>query len=429
MAKELGNGACNGKNDRHCQDFNKCPVMYYEDGVLQDISETDDGSYLYGDANTKSSAKLEGHNKIKIVYETDGGSLSEIMIETAGYGPGENFGCHWNIFICLPANEEDAFTTGGLGLLGSPDGNPDNDWMEPDGTVIDTSDLRKRDFQGQEAFDYCTSNWCVSQEDSLMVPPLGASYNDIKCIDEEYIDFELDEACEVSVDAIHNVCDDYAFDLKANCEMECCLGGCNSINQVIDNVVKLTHPNEDPNDFDFKTDEENPFCDDDTYGSTGETVCPTASGNVVKVIHQTAAIPDDEPIIYGIVFKDASDIDHGREVSFRVANPFENNADTYIRYEKKVGQYANDPDCDKLIDTAPGCDEGDGALVTAGCIEYPGVPGFALVDVYFASGNLVGEGDPDTEVEKCCKPLDYSGVGVIKYSFKIQCSCPDAEQA
>ena len=75
-----------------------------------------------------------------------------------------------------------------------------------------------------------------------------------------------------------------------------------------------------------------------------------------------------------------------------------------------------------------GCDL-EALEIEVGCIEYPVVEPFALVDVYFASNEdpfVLNNAAPETEVEKCCKPPDYDrGYGVIKYTFKIECTCPD----
>lgn len=426
-AKVLGNGS--GNKNRHHYNGEGCPILYYEDGALKDISAVvDNEGYLYGEPGSKHYAQLDGHNKIKIV--TDDGNLSEIMLEVAGDGPGELFGCHWNFFVCLPNGEQQTFKDqlGGQGLLGSPDGNSQNDWTDADGNVLTlptNNNGKNTGTRGKEAFEYCTTNWCVGQEDSIMVPPPGSSYDAIKCFEEEYVDYDVDnDHCRLSADQIDKQCKDSPPLLLAACQLDCCLTRCNFIDEVIEEITDMVTLSEKDEDavYDLREDPETAICDGDVYLDTGETVCPTASGSVVKVLHETAAIPDGEPIIYGISFGDSLDDNHGREVSFRVGNPFGSNADTFVRYEKKVGQFANDPACDNLLDTASGC-QVEAPEITVGCIEYPNTEPFAIVDVYFASVDLSSDGE--TEVEKCCHPPEYNGVGVIKYSFKIQCGCPD----
>jgi len=165
-----------------------------------------------------------------------------------------------------------------------------------------------------------------------------------------------------------------------------------------------------------------PVCDD-PYDATCGNVCSSSYGSVVKVIHQTADIPSD-PIIYGIAFDD----DAGREVSFRVQNPFGSDADTYIRYKKKISIYAMDPACNSMLDLVPGCHL-ESPEITVGCIDHPGMANYAVVDVYFATtdtnGFIPDNADPGTKVEKCCHPRNVGAQSVIQYSFTIQCACPD----
>lgn len=417
----------------------RCPVLYYEGGKLQDIRDLPDNGFLYGDADSLNYAKLDGPNKIKIVHTTDKGSLSEIMLEVGGEGPGELFSCHWNLFVCLPENEEDRFRERlfegkGVGLLGSPDGNSQNDWTDVDGKKLTIPRNKKnKKIKGHAAFDYCRNNWCVSQEDSLMTYPENSSYGDVKCFDEEYIEFNMDDAqCIIAKDKVLRACEEKPLPLQPPCHLECCNRGCDVVDDEMDSVQKLKKLSDEERDmvYDLDFDEKSSLCDGDFHEATGETACPSSSRSTVKVIHKTADIPDGEPIIYGIRFADAVDDDHGREVSFRLDNPFANKADAFVRYEKKVGLLANDLACESIPDLVPGCDA-DAKEITVGCIEYPGIEPFALVEVYFASTDpfVLGNADAGTEVDKCCKPPDYSEERVIKYSFKIQCTCLDDESS
>ncbi len=136
-----------------------CPLLYYEDGELQDISSKTDGDFLYGDADSDTFVQLHDRNKIKIVTKTEADSISEIMLEAAGKGPGELFGCHWNLFVCLPQAEETAFKTSqSLGLMGSPNGNKMDDWTDIDGNILDLPtalNTKGIGTRGQEAYEYC----------------------------------------------------------------------------------------------------------------------------------------------------------------------------------------------------------------------------------------------------------------------------------
>ena len=79
---------------------NGCPFLFYVDGVMMDISQVPAGGYLYGDATSDASAKLEGSDKIRVKHKTSTGSFSEAMLMTEGDGPGEIWGCHWNFWVC-----------------------------------------------------------------------------------------------------------------------------------------------------------------------------------------------------------------------------------------------------------------------------------------------------------------------------------------
>jgi len=431
-AKVIPNGS---GNKGGCRKGDGCPVNFYVDGELRDISNLD-GDYLYGDESSAVSAKFSDYNQIRIKHTAPSGAISEIMLETAGDGPGELFSCHWNMFVCLPAADEDFFhhyeLELGEGLFGSPDNNSHNDWMTPEGDELDLPSHNGR--EGQAAYDYCLDNWCVSQEDSLMVYPEGTTYENVKCKKENFTTVDVNDpdfACVVSADHIKEVCGQKPLMIRAACEVDCCLGGCDAQDEMEDELTDLVDLSNDPDDCIYPTPTPPAaVCDDsDNFLSTGETACPSTAGeSIVKVIDSTTSveIPDGQPVIYGIKFIPVTDDDHGRRITFRVDNPFGSVADTYVRYQKEVGVHANDPACESLPGVQPGCDV-ESKEITVGCVEYPGVDAFTIVDVYFASLDpfVTGNADDSTEVEKCCKAPEYDGsIGIIKYSFKIQCVCP-----
>ncbi len=145
-----------------------CPLLFYIDGELQDISglsTPDDnfGDFLYGNEDSDVYVRFHSRNKIKIMTKTKKGSISEILLEVGGEGPGELFGCHFNFFVCLPNSEKDDFASS-VGLLGSPDLDPANDWIAHNGTVLPLppppASLRRsrgkvEGLRGEDAFHYC----------------------------------------------------------------------------------------------------------------------------------------------------------------------------------------------------------------------------------------------------------------------------------
>jgi len=73
-----------------------------------------------------------------------------------------------------------------IGLLGSRNGNVNDDWIQPDGTPLPppASD-EERLFSS--AYDYCTTNWCVSNAaDSIFEYGTGELFSSIYQCDAPY---------------------------------------------------------------------------------------------------------------------------------------------------------------------------------------------------------------------------------------------------
>jgi hypothetical protein len=160
---------------------------------------------------------------------------SSSSISCSYFHSGELFSCHWAFWVCLPSDEQEQFKEYSVGLFGSPDGIQENDWKNVEGETLPISGV-----VGKGAFDYCRENWCVSQEDSLMVYPEGTTYEDHKCAIQEYIEFSVyDENCVISAEKIIEKCADKSPVFIHSCQIECCFGGCGSIDDVIDEIVEL----------------------------------------------------------------------------------------------------------------------------------------------------------------------------------------------
>ena len=173
-------------------------------------------------------------------------------------------------------------------------------------------------------------------------------------------------------------------------------------------------------------------CDEYGYKATGDSICQASDKGIVSLVQKSSdRLPRDDPdLIYGIELEYAKDDNVGRSIKFRVANPFADEADIFVRYKKMVGQYAYEPRCESMPNTKSGCDL-DAPEIEVGCVEYPGVEPFALVNVYFVSkqdNSFIRLNAKDgAAVEKCCRPpAEYNDddYGVVKYTYKIQCACP-----
>merc|ERR1712025_704939 len=172
-----------------------------------------------------------------------------------------------------------------------------------------------------------------------------------------------------------------------------------------------------------------PVCDESYKVLTNETVCPSAPEGIVKLIKQSARLPEGEPVLYDILLEPPADGNSAHTVKFKVDNPFTNHTDIYVKHVKKVGEFAMDPTCESMPFTA-GC-EHEAPVIEVGCHEYEGVDPFALVNICFASNSDcmvmdIGSGG-DVTIDKCCQPPDdYEvGYGVIEYTFEIKCVCPE----
>jgi len=224
-----------------------CPVYFYLDGVFIDISGVPDGGYLYGDASSDHSVKLTDWNQIDISHKTgvnaDGADVfSSSIIWIEGGGPFSEWSCILSFFICLPADEESLFREQSLGLMGTPTGTTKDDWMGVDGQTLMIPDTDRV----KASFDYCVENWCVDQVDSNMVYEEGLTFDDYKCENQEYFEFDV-EKCANAAEIIA-LCVDSPQPVA--CQMDACAGGGTDVVDIIDNINNITtNGNEDPDDL------------------------------------------------------------------------------------------------------------------------------------------------------------------------------------
>lgn len=271
-------------------------------------------------------------------------------------------------------------------------------------------------------------SWCVKQEDNLIVPPHDWTFEDIACKHEEYIDPTDPDVCKMSQTAIHQYCKDEKseFWVKA-CHTECCIGGanaCKAEDEIKDDLCDTTDcgdgeklgGSEDDREIGIDPPTEAPACEDNDFVGVGTDIC--VGEDIVKIIHEPVDIPDGQPIIYGIEHKPA-ETGIGKQVTFKVDNPFDESVDIHVRYQTTVGEHAADPACNSYEDVPFGCYE-PAKSVWAACIDYPHIEAFALVDVYIVTTDRnVLDARLDGDVEQCCHARDVEGAGVVKYSFKI----------
>jgi len=196
-----------------------CPTMFYIDNTLQDISDVEDDGYLYGDAASDYSAKLEGHViQVKHLAGVSNGEkyFSNSVVQIEGTGPFSEWSCIITFYICLPQEEKELFEQYSVGLLGSPNGQPHDDWMGQDGQTL----MIPSHDRAQASFDYCTENWCVEAVDSIMTYEENSSYNDYKCDNQDFHEFDVNK-CPNSEEIV-SLCADHST--PTTCQMEKCAG-------------------------------------------------------------------------------------------------------------------------------------------------------------------------------------------------------------
>jgi len=404
---------------------NSCPLLMHIDGALIDISQVGPYGFFYGDQNSEVSIQNINNRAILMSFTTETGDKAEVHIVTRGHGPGELWSCHFDFWICLPASEQEQFMEPGAstGLLGTPDGNTSNEWTDSDGNQID---LIFQENWHKTLIEYCYTNHCVEQYDTIMTPPKGQTWEDIKCHTVDYVPFDPESpTCVLSADQIHDACDHHPPLTVEACMLDCCEGGCDQIDEVIDEIIEVKTLSEEEEDhlYDIVLTPEAGCVEGDLL-NTKDTVCPSCETEVVKLLSSTGTAPLPKEDIFYDIKMDAGGDTTGRTLKFKVQNPYDTNADIYVKYGKSVfGHAFMDPKCDPFLSVPSDCND-DAVELEVACHDYEGVAPFALVQVYFASPSLEGS---FTDIDQCCLTGDEvtKGKGSVMYSFEIQCACPD----
>lgn len=413
-----------------------CPLLYYEDGILKDISTVGKNGFYYGHHGADHLAQNINNHAIRIAHKLPDGSYAEAHLIAKGAGPNEIWSCHFDFYICLPASRQTEFMEGpgpniNQGLLGTPNGNRNDEFSYRDsGEGVSQWEFKKHNQNWHKSLiDYCYGEQCIKQEDSIFTPPSHQTFDDIKCHNMNFTDFSVDmDHCVLTGEEIVSSCAEMPPLMVHACEIDCCEGGCDEMRETEEEVTGLKELSTNPRDILY--DEPKlapPACEDLTFHDTSSTVCPGT--DIVKLLktHGTQEIPDGGEIIYGIK-PNSGDDNIDRTVKFRVNNPFPEDSHVYIKYDHSVMDAAfQDPKCDTFLPVKSGCDDQAPELEVS-CKEFDGVTPFALVSVYFASESITGT----TAIDQCCKPEDYAGMeteyGIVEYTFEIDCTCPETAE-
>lgn len=396
---------------------NQCPLVFHVDGEMVDISHHGIGEYLYGDENSDIKVKnLDGWT-ILVSYKLPDDSISEIHVNVRGDGPGALWSCHIDFWVCLPDTQKDDILQYSSGLLGSPDGTAWNDFISRDGQYIG---LQFHESWHKTLIDYCYDNHCTLQDELLLEPPPGKTFEDIKCQEVEYKEFDVtDPNCVLPPETMTALCEDAPHFLTNACLKDCCEGGCLSIAEVTEEIEGVKKLSEDDEDIFYEVPATIPSSctDNGELSDTADTVCPSAP-EVVKLISSTGPEPT-EPVFFGIKMDSGDDV-VGRILRFKLNNPYSEAGTVYVKFGKSVFEHRfMDPKCEGL-EVPVGCNA-EATEIEVACHDYTDIDPFALVQLYFVSSAVEGT----TDIDECCKADVPDGAGVIMLSYELLCACPD----
>lgn len=173
----------------------RCRLQYLLDGKAVNM----DGAWLRHGSLASGTEKVQFYVSRHDRYFFFPGSKISLHIRKKH---SDAMGCYMNLKICLP--DEIVKDEKIVGLLGSPNGDASDDWMDPQGNNLDHQD--KVDWA--QGFNYGTKTWCCKEEaDSLFGSPMKC--NPKECCDEEYND-DLERAVMGAPEELRSVC---GFDL------------------------------------------------------------------------------------------------------------------------------------------------------------------------------------------------------------------------
>ncbi|GFH50342.1 hypothetical protein CTEN210_06818 [Chaetoceros tenuissimus] len=155
--------------------IDSCPIDVYVNGIAVRI-EDDHGP----DIRIRSWGSF-----IRVTHSSSG------VIVQARVRDSPSFGCVFLTQVFLPSTYRVGETI--LGLLGTPNDSITDDWRARDGTILSIPGSQlARTFS--EAYNYCTTNWCIRDEDESLFTygHEGETFSGISLCDSPYVnDLEI----------------------------------------------------------------------------------------------------------------------------------------------------------------------------------------------------------------------------------------------
>jgi len=233
---------------------NACPVLFYVDDVLVDISGVEVNGNIYGSEGDNLYIKRNSTDMMLVTYKI-GDYYSTVVVYAQGNDPWKGWSCMLSYFICLPTEEQDEFKTSSKGLLGVPDGITTNDWMAPDGQTLVIPDHHRE----EASFNYCFENWCVSEDDNILQFAEGYGFANYTCPEDEvFVEFDV-YTCE-NPEEIIATCESSPQPIA--CQIESCIGNPDVDEQIdtVDNITELDTDDTGKNLLEFPEEEEYGDC-------------------------------------------------------------------------------------------------------------------------------------------------------------------------
>lgn len=131
-----------------------CKPYAYLDKEARDIDGLDGNQEFF-----QSQVLTDGDKHGFVIY-----FLEEKVQVTMWAKRSSKNGCVLGTSVCIEHDSplaDDSF----VGLLGTPNGNKDDDWMSETGVVTIPETARERLVEG---YDYCVDNWCIQNEEESL---------------------------------------------------------------------------------------------------------------------------------------------------------------------------------------------------------------------------------------------------------------------
>jgi hypothetical protein len=194
------------KRNGDTADINRCLLDVRINGVQRHINQ---GSGI----NNQVVVQREGTDKIKIVF------VDTAFTVTAQVRFSDYWTCHFNTDICTPDTDV-------TGLLGTPDGDRSNEFINPDKTFTETIPYGER--RSQPAFDYCKQYCADTPEKSEFTYASYESHAMYDHCDATFPGVTPEANCPTEVwEAIKEVCDgdEQCLTDASSCKLEDALKG------------------------------------------------------------------------------------------------------------------------------------------------------------------------------------------------------------